>query len=74
MTPQCELFAPNHSGPDCPAGALPATARRLFFIIFFPPCLNGSQMKSGGAIGLIIGIRPKLEGAEVHWHTDQQQR
>lgn len=31
-------------------------------------------MKSGGAIGLIIGIRPKLEGAAVHWRTDQQQR
>lgn len=31
-------------------------------------------MKSRGAIGLIIGIRPKLEGAAVHWHIDQQQR
>lgn len=31
-------------------------------------------MKSGGATGLIIGIRPKLEGAALHRHADQQQR
>lgn len=59
-----------------PVGALPSTAQRFFIIIlFFPPFrLNGSQMKSGGAIGLITGIRPKSEGAAVCWHTDQQRR
>ena len=58
-----------------PVGALPSTVQRFFTIILPPPFrLNGRQMKSGGAIGLIIGIRTQVRGCSgspAHWSVTE---